>query len=255
MITFNHLQKVYESTQALKDLSLTIPNGKIFGFLGHNGAGKSTTLKSLVSIIEPTSGSIAVDGYELAEHRLDIKRRIGYVPDSPDMFLELTANDYWDLIASAYQIPKEKRERRQAELAQLFDMTAHADSPIGDFSHGMRQKTIVIGALLPDPDIWVLDEPMTGLDPQAIYDLKQLMRSHAAKGKTVIISTHVLATAQELCDELAILRHGELIYTGSVKQLLSTMPDASLETIYLKMAGRQADQATVNDLEGGTGNV
>ncbi|EHL97066.1 ABC transporter ATP-binding protein [Lentilactobacillus parafarraginis] len=255
MITFNHLQKVYESTQALKDLSLTIPNGKIFGFLGHNGAGKSTTLKSLVSIIEPTSGSIAVDGYELAEHRLDIKRRIGYVPDSPDMFLELTANDYWDLIASAYQIPKEKRERRQAELAQLFDMTAHADSPIGDFSHGMRQKTIVIGALLPDPDIWVLDEPMTGLDPQAIYDLKQLMRSHAAKGKTVIFSTHVLATAQELCDELAILRHGELIYTGSVKQLLSTMPDASLETIYLKMAGRQADQATVNDLEGGTGNV
>lgn len=189
MITFNHLQKVYESTQALKDLSLTIPNGKIFGFLGHNGAGKSTTLKSLVSIIEPTSGSIAVDGYELAEHRLDIKRRIGYVPDSPDMFLELTANDYWDLIASAYQIPKEKRERRQAELAQLFDMTAHADSPIGDFSHGMRQKTIVIGALLPDPDIWVLDEPMTGLDPQAIYDLKQLMRSHAAKGKTVIFST------------------------------------------------------------------
>lgn len=255
MITFNHLQKVYESTQALKDLSLTIPNGKIFGFLGHNGAGKSTTLKSLVSIIEPTSGSIAVDGYELAEHRLDIKRRIGYVPDSPDMFLELTANDYWDLIASAYQIPKGKRERRQAELAQLFDMTAHADSPIGDFSHGMRQKTIVIGALLPDPDIWVLDEPMTGLDPQAIYDLKQLMRSHAAKGKTVIFSTHVLATAQELCDELAILRHGELIYTGSVKQLLSTMPDASLETIYLKMAGRQADQATVNDLEGGTGNV
>lgn len=255
MITFNHLQKVYESTQALKDLSLTIPNGKIFGFLGHNGAGKSTTLKSLVSIIEPTSGSIAVDGYELAEHRLDIKRRIGYVPDSPDMFLELTANDYWDLIASAYQIPKEKRERRQAELAQLFDMTAHADSPIGDFSHGMRQKTIVIGALLPDPDIWVLDEPMTGLDPQAIYDLKQLMRSHAAKGKTVIFSTHVLATAQEFCDELAILRHGELIYTGSVKQLLSTMPDASLETIYLKMAGRQADQATVNDLEGGTGNV
>lgn len=255
MITFNHLQKVYESTQALKDLSLTIPNGKIFGFLGHNGAGKSTTLKSLVSIIEPTSGSIAVDGYELAEHRLDIKRRIGYVPDSPDMFLELTANDYWDLIASAYQIPKEKWERRQAELAQLFDMTAHADSPIGDFSHGMRQKTIVIGALLPDPDIWVLDEPMTGLDPQAIYDLKQLMRSHAAKGKTVIFSTHVLATAQELCDELAILRHGELIYTGSVKQLLSTMPDASLETIYLKMAGRQADQATVNDLEGGTGNV
>lgn len=254
MIEFNHLQKVYDSTVALRDLSLTIPDGKIFGFLGHNGAGKSTTLKSLVSVIEPTSGTISVDGISLADHRLAIKKRIGYVPDSPDIFLELTANDYWDLIASAYQIPKELRAKRQSELTDLFDMTAHADSPIGDFSHGMRQKAIVIGALLPDPDIWVLDEPMTGLDPQAIYDLKQLMRKHAAKGKTVIFSTHVLATAQELCDDLAILRHGDLIYNGSVKHLLSTMPNATLETIYLKMAGRAADQQTVNDLEGSDHN-
>lgn len=250
MIEFNHLRKVYPSTEALRDLTLTIPNGKIFGFLGHNGAGKSTTLKSLVSIIEPTSGTINVDGYNLADHRLSIKKKIGYVPDSPDMFLELTANDYWDLIASAYEIPKDVREQRQTKLARLFDMDSHADEPIGDFSHGMRQKTVVIGALLSDPDIWILDEPMTGLDPQAIYDLKTLMRSHAAKGKTVIFSTHVLATAQELCDELAILRHGQLIYNGSVKQLLSTMPNASLETIYLKMAGRQGDSQVIDQLEG-----
>lgn len=249
MIEFSHLRKVYPSTEALRDLSLTIPNGKIFGFLGHNGAGKSTTLKSLVSIIEPTSGSIKVDGYDLAEHRLAIKKKIGYVPDSPDMFLELTANDYWDLIASAYEIPKQLRTQRQDNLSRLFDMTDHVDETIGSFSHGMRQKVIIIGALLPDPDIWVLDEPMTGLDPQAIYDLKSLMRSHAEKGKTVIFSTHVLATAQELCDEVAILRKGLLIYNGSVKQLLSTMPNATLETIYLKMAGRQGDNQMIHQLE------
>ncbi len=250
MIEFSHLRKTYANTEALRDLTLTIPNGEIFGFLGHNGAGKSTTLKSLVSILEPTSGSIKVDGLELGSHRLAIKRRIGYVPDSPDMFLELTANDYWDLIASAYEIPNDLRQQRQANLAELFDMASHADEAIGDFSHGMRQKVIIIGALLPDPDIWVLDEPMTGLDPQAIYDLKKLMRNHAEKGKTVVFSTHILATAQELCDELAILRQGSLIYNGSVKKLLATMPDATLETIYLKMAGRNGDDQMIHNLEG-----
>lgn len=250
MIQFDHLRKTYGNTEALKDLSLKIPDGEIFGFLGHNGAGKSTTLKSLVSIIEPTAGTIQVDGLSLEEQRLAIKRKIGYVPDSPDIFLELTANDYWDLLSSAYQIPKESREQRQTKLVNLFDMQDHVDQPIGGFSHGMRQKTIIIGALLPDPDIWVLDEPMTGLDPQAAYDLKQLMKAHAAKGKTVIFSTHVLATAQELCDELAILRHGELIYNGSVKQLLATVPGDNLETIYLKMAGRSGDDQVIGSLEG-----
>ncbi len=250
MIQFDHLRKTYGNTEALKDLSLKIPDGEIFGFLGHNGAGKSTTLKSLVSIIEPTAGTIQVDGLSLEEQRLAIKRKIGYVPDSPDIFLELTANDYWDLLSSAYQIPKESREQRQTKLVNLFYMQDHVDQPIGEFSHGMRQKTIVIGALLPDPDIWVLDEPMTGLDPQAAYDLKQLMKAHAAKGKTVIFSTHVLATAQELCDELAILRQGELIYNGSVKQLLATVPGDNLETIYLKMAGRSGDDQVIGSLEG-----
>ena len=172
MIEFWNLTKNYGKEVALKELTLTIEQGEIFGFLGHNGAGKSTTIKSLVSIIEPSSGSIVVDGKDLSTNRLEIKKKIGYVPDSPDIFLQLTAGEYWDLIAAAYEIEPAQKEKRLAELTTLFDLGRNQEETIASFSHGMRQKTILIGTLLPDPDIWVLDEPLQGLDPQAAYDLK-----------------------------------------------------------------------------------
>lgn len=243
MIEFVGVNKNYGNTQALKELTLTIKQGEIFGFLGHNGAGKSTTIKSLVSIIQPSSGKITVDGMDLEENRMAIKQKIGYVPDSPDIFLQLTAGEYWDLIAAAYELEAEKKTTRLAELTSLFDMQSHQEETIASFSHGMRQKTVLIGTLLPDPEIWVLDEPLQGLDPQAAFDLKEMMKTHAAKGKTVIFSTHVLDTAQQLCDEIAILKKGELIYNGSVTELLQQSPNETLETIYLKMAGRQGEQA------------
>lgn len=249
MIELKDLTKVYGDKTALKDLSLTIRQGEIFGFLGHNGAGKSTTIKSIVSVIEPTSGTIMVDGLDLESHRLDVKRKIGYVPDSPDIFLQLTANEYWDLIAAAFQMDNVQKEKRLNELTDLFSMKARANEALDSFSHGMRQKTILIGALLPDPEIWILDEPMQGLDPQASFDLKEMMKAHAKKGKTVIFSTHVLDTAQQLCDELAILKEGALIYNGSVDKLLDQYPGESLEAVYLKMAGRQNDQSLVDELE------
>ena len=200
-------------------------------------------------MIEPTAGKIVVDGKELSANRLEIKKRIGYVPDTPDLFLQLSAGEYWDLIAAAYEMTDSAKAERLAELAGLFDMLDHQDEAIGSFSHGMRQKTILIGALLPDPDIWVLDEPMTGLDPQASYDLKEMMKKHAARGNTVIFSTHVLDTAQQLCDELAILKKGQLIYNGNTEDLLAQSPGESLEAIYLKMAGRQSDSEVVAQLE------
>lgn len=240
MIELIDVTKVYGKTTALKDLTLSIKNGEIFGFLGHNGAGKSTTIKSLVSIIEPSSGTIRFDGMDLKENRLAIKKKIAYVPDTPDLFLQLTANEYWDLIRAAYELSGE--EARLQELIGLFDMQSHVDETLESFSHGMRQKAIIIGALLPDPDIWILDEPLQGLDPQAAFDLKEMMKQHAAKGKTVIFSTHVLDTAQQLCDELAILKKGELIYNGSVDALLQDYPNESLESVYLKMVGRQAQE-------------
>lgn len=235
MISLQQVTKNYDEKVALKGLNLTIPQGKIFGFLGHNGAGKSTTIKCLTSVIEPTSGEIYFDDLSLKEHRREIKQKIGYVPDTPDLFLQLSANEYWHLIESAYQLNSVESANRKLDLIKLFAMEDHADEVINSFSHGMRQKVIVIGALLSDPDIWILDEPLQGLDPQAAFDLKNLMKDHVKKGKTVIFSTHVLDSAQQLCDELAILKQGELLYQGSVDSLLERHPGQSLETIYLNM--------------------
>ena len=241
MIEFQDVSKTYGATQALKNLKLSIPEGQIVGLIGHNGAGKSTTIKSLVSVINPTSGKILVDGLDLASHRLRIKQKIGYVADSPDLFLRLTAQEFWDLVAASYGLNKQDYENRLVDLLGLFDFASHRYEVIETFSHGMRQKVFVIGALLSDPDIWVLDEPMTGLDPQAAFDLKQLMRAHADKGKTVLFSTHVLEVAEQLCDRLAILKKGELIFYGTVAELKAEHPDQSLEAIYLNLAGRKEE--------------
>ena len=241
MIEFQDVSKTYGATQALKDLNLSIQEGQIVGLIGHNGAGKSTTIKSLVSVINPTSGKILVDGFDLASHPLRIKQKIGYVADSPDLFLRLTAQEFWDLVAASYGLNSQDYEKRLVDLLGLFDFADHRYEVIETFSHGMRQKVFVIGALLSDPDIWVLDEPMTGLDPQAAFDLKQLMRAHAGKGKTVLFSTHVLEVAEQLCDRLAILKKGELIFYGTVAELKAEHPDQSLEAIYLNLAGRKKE--------------
>lgn len=217
MIEINDLSKKYGTKIALQHLNLHINSGEIFGFLGHNGAGKSTTIKNLVSIIQPTEGSISVDGLDLKEHRQEIKEKIAYVPDTPDIFLQLTAREYGDLLSAAYNLSEDEVKERRTKLVNLFGM---GDETMASFSHGMRQKSIIIGALLSDPDVWILDEPMQGLDPQAAYDLKQLMKAHAAKGKTVIFSTHNLDIAQQLCDELAILKKGQLIYNGKVVMMI-----------------------------------
>ncbi|HFI0700913.1 TPA: ABC transporter ATP-binding protein [Streptococcus suis] len=241
MIQFNHVTKAYGDTLALDDLNLTIESGEIFGLIGHNGAGKTTTISLLTSIIEASQGTITVDGLQLEEHRDEVKKRIAYVPDSPDIFLHLTAFEYWHFMGKVYGVDKETVDQRIGKLATLFDMTARQYEPIDSFSHGMRQKTIIIGALIPNPDIWILDEPLTGLDPQASFDLKQMMKDHAKGGKTVLFSTHVLSVAEQLCDRIGILRKGRLIFVGSLEELKSHYPDKDLETIYLELAGRQQE--------------
>lgn len=242
MITFDHITKAYGDNLALDDLNLTIESGEIFGLIGHNGAGKTTTISLLTSIIEATEGHILVDNLTLAEHRDEIKKRIAYVPDSPDIFLNLTAFEYWHFLGKVYDVPKEDVDQRIGTLSTLFDMTARQHEPIDSFSHGMRQKTIIIGALIPNPDIWILDEPLTGLDPQASFDLKQMMKEHASGGNTVLFSTHVLSVAEQLCDRIGILRKGRLIFVGSLEELKSQYPDKDLETIYLELAGRQQEK-------------
>ena len=241
MIEFRDVTKDYDGKLALNHLNLTLKSGEIVGLIGHNGAGKSTTIKSLVSVINPTQGQIFVDGKELSSNRLEIKKKIGYVADSPDLFLRLTANEFWELVATSYDMTTAEVEARLGELLAIFDFASHRYEVIESFSHGLRQKVFVIGALLSDPDIWVLDEPLTGLDPQAAFDLKQMMREHANKGNTVLFSTHVLEVAEQLCDKIAILKKGELIFYGTVEDLKAQHPDQSLETIYLGLAGRREE--------------
>ena len=241
MIEFRDVTKDYDGKLALNHLNLTLESGEIVGLIGHNGAGKSTTIKSLVSVINPTQGQIFVDGKELSSNRLEIKKKIGYVADSPDLFLRLTANEFWELVATSYDMTTAEVEARLDELLSIFDFASHRYEVIESFSHGMRQKVFVIGALLSDPDIWVLDEPLTGLDPQAAFDLKQMMREHADKGNTVLFSTHVLEVAEQLCDKIAILKKGELIFYGTIEGLKGQHPEQSLEAIYLGLAGRREE--------------
>lgn len=243
MIEFQHVSKQYDTTLALKELNLTINNGEIFGLIGHNGAGKTTTISLLTSIIEATSGQIFVDGINISKYRNDIKKKIAYVPDSPDIFLNLTADEYWHFLAQIYDVDKTVTEQRIDELTKLFDIADRKYETIDSFSHGMRQKVVVIGALIPNPDIWILDEPLTGLDPQASYDLKEMMRKHAESGKTVLFSTHVLSVAEQLCDRIGILKKGELIFLGTLEELRQAYPDQNLETIYLQLIARHDDDA------------
>ena len=196
-------------------------------------------IKSLVSAHDLTNGKIKVDGQELTTHRQEIKQKIGYVPDSPDLFLQLTAMEYWRLMIDIYRINYQDVAAKMQEYIQLFSMDADQNTLISSMSHGMRQKVILIGALTLDPDIWILDEPLTGLDPQSAFELKELIKKHVANGNTVIFSTHILAIAQEVCDELAILKKGEVIYTGTVENLLAMQPGKTLEEIYLSMTGEE----------------
>lgn len=241
MIEFKNVSKFYGNIKALKNFNLTVNNGEILGLIGHNGAGKSTVIKSLVSVINPTEGDIVVDGMSLKENRVAIKEKIGYVSDSPNLFLKLSAMDYWDFIGGAYGLSDKDKDNRIKELLKIFDLGNAIFQSIESFSHGMRQKVFLIGALLANPSIWVLDEPMTGLDPQASFDLKELMRTHADKGNTVIFSTHVLQVAEQICDRIAILKKGELIYIGTIEDLKEVHPEQSLERIYLDVAGRKEE--------------
>lgn len=235
MIEFKAITKQYENKIALKELDLTILDGEIFGLIGHNGAGKSTTLKTLVSVIEATSGVIEFDGKNLIQNRLECKKQLHYIPDSPDMFLALSPYEYWQMIGTIYEVKKDDIEKGINTYSKLFQLSENHFSPIEDLSHGMRQKTFIIGALIANPKYWVLDEPMTGLDPQASFELKRLMKEHVKNGNTVLFSTHMLEVAENLCDRIAILDKGQLAFVGTMDELRKNYQHDSLETIYLNL--------------------
>lgn len=209
MIEIMNVSKSYNgSTYAVKDLSLSVPSGEIFGFLGPNGAGKSTTIKMITGIHGVDKGTITINGIDIMKNPMEAKKTFGYVPDSPDMFLRLKGIEYLNFMADMYEVPKEVRQERIESLAKKFDLYNALSDQIQSYSHGMRQKIVIIGVLVHEPDVWILDEPLTGLDPKSAYILKEMMREHADKGKIVFFSTHVLEVAEKLCDRVAIINKG-----------------------------------------------
>ncbi|UOY93068.1 ABC transporter ATP-binding protein [Ectobacillus sp. JY-23] len=237
MIEIHNVSKSYGgASYAVRDLSLTIPSGQIFGFLGPNGAGKSTTIKMMTGIHAPDRGAIFINGKNIQEEPLAAKKTFGYVPDSPDLFLRLKGMEYLNFMGDMYEVPSKLRLNRIEMLAKQFDLSYVLGDQIQTYSHGMRQKIIMIGVLLHEPDVWILDEPLTGLDPKSAYVLKQMMREHADKGKTVFFSTHVLEVAEKLCDRVGIINKGNLQFCGNLQEMRDHFKsDASLEKMFLEM--------------------
>ncbi len=241
MIEIMNVSKSYNgSTYAVKDLSLSVPSGEIFGFLGPNGAGKSTTIKMITGIHGVDKGTITINGKDIMKNPMEAKKTFGYVPDSPDMFLRLKGIEYLNFMADMYEVPKEVRQERIESLAKKFDLYNALSDQIQSYSHGMRQKIVIIGVLVHEPDVWILDEPLTGLDPKSAYILKEMMREHADKGKIVFFSTHVLEVAEKLCDRVAIINKGNLQFKGNLDEMRDHFKsNESLEKMFLEMTGNE----------------
>lgn len=240
MIRIENVSKTYNSTiRAVDNLNLTVNNGEIVGFIGPNGAGKTTTLKMMTGILKPDCGSVLINDYDMQKEPLKAKQVIGYIADSPDMFLRLKGIEFMNLISDIYKVPTETRKERIKTFATRFDLADVLDKPMQSYSHGMRQKMMVAAALVHDPEVWILDEPLTGLDPKSAYALKQMMREHADAGNSVLFSTHVLEVAEKLCDKVIIINHGKSLFYGTLEELTAKYPDMDLEKIFLEMTAHE----------------
>ena len=238
MIQLRKLSKSYDRgrTWAVKNLDLEVPPGEIFGFLGPNGAGKTTTIKMMVGLLKPDEGTVKIAGYDMGAHPLEVKRRISFVPDSPEIYDRLTGIEYLTFMADVYRVPREERQQRLEHLLDILAMTNSVGNLINSYSHGMRQKIVLIGALLHDPQVFILDEPMVGLDPRSSHNLKELMRENCKRGHSVFFSTHVLEVAERLCDRIGIIHRGQLVALGTMEELREKAESQeSLERIFLEL--------------------
>ncbi|MBW4081530.1 ABC transporter ATP-binding protein [Paenibacillus sp. S150] len=237
MIEFDNVFKSYQdSSYVLENLSLSIMPGELFGFLGPNGAGKTTTLRMLTGIAKPDQGEIRINGWNIATHPLQAKKQFGFVPDNHDLFLRVKGMLYLNFMADIYEVSGPERKKIIHDLAERFEMTDHLNQQIRSYSHGMKQKISIIGALLHSPKVLILDEPMTGLDPKATYELKKMMQEHTAQGNSVLFSTHVLEVAENLCDKVAVLNKGRMLFSGTVDEMRETFhSNESLEEMFLEI--------------------
>ena len=237
MIEIKNVSKSYiKGKKSVDNLSLEIKDGEIFGFLGPNGAGKTTTIRMITGILDADEGEILIDGKNIKTQTLEAKKNFGFVPDNPDMFLKLKGIEYLNFMADVYDIPANKRKEKIESLTKKFEIYNQLNNQIQSYSHGMRQKIVICGALLSEPKNWILDEPMTGLDPKSSFDLKEMMREHSKSGKTVFFSTHVLEVAEKLCDRVGIINNGKLVFVGTFEEMKQKFKEqASLEELFLEI--------------------
>ncbi|MDE5618053.1 MAG: ABC transporter ATP-binding protein [Clostridia bacterium] len=242
MLKISGLTKQYkgQTSPAISDINLEVKPGEIMAFLGPNGAGKSTTIKCITGILPYETGCIEVCGYDLKSDPINAKLNIGFVPDNHVTYENLSGYDYINFICNIYRVPADERKARIDELAQLMSLSEAMSKPINSYSHGMKQKISVIAALVHKPKLWILDEPMTGLDPKSAHILKELMKKHCAEGNSVFFSSHVLEVVEKLCDRLAIVNGGKLIEVMSMEELKDRKEDISLEEFFLSVTENKA---------------
>jgi len=250
MLELKNVSKTYSNgkVKAVDNISFTHKEGEILGFLGPNGAGKTTTIKMIVGLLKPDEGSIMINGIDNQKNSIQAKKSLGYVPDNPQVYERLRGIEYLKFISDVFQIPKEEREASIKKYSDVFNLTHALNDMINSYSHGMKQKLALISALIHKPDLFILDEPMVGLDPKSSFKLKEIMREHCDEGKSVFFSTHVLEVAEKICDRIAIINEGKIIAVGTMEELKEKAgKEETLENIFLEVTDNESNNTFIEN--------
>ena len=233
MIEIKNFSKIYNNEKkAVNNISLTVNDGEIFAFIGHNGAGKTTTLKSIAGILDFEEGDILINGKSIKKEPIACKMQMAYVPDNPDLYENMKAIDFINFICDMYEVNKKQRKEKIEKYVALFEMQNKINDEISSFSHGMKQKVALIAALAHNPQVLIMDEPFVGLDPKAVFDMKEIMKEMCKEGKTIFFSTHILEVAEKLCSRVAIIKQGKIVKIGNMEEVKG---DESLERVFLEI--------------------
>lgn len=233
MLEIKHYTKRYDNKVAVDDLNLVVEDGDLFAFIGHNGAGKSTTIKSIVGILPFDEGEILINGKSIKDNPVECKKEMAYIPDNPDLYESLTGISYLNFISDVFNVPLDKRQENIVKYATKFDILDQLNDYISSYSHGMKQKLALISALVHEPKIFILDEPFVGLDPIASHNVKEVMKELCANGCSIFFSTHVLEVAEKLCNKIAIIKEGKLVVSGDMEEVTK---NNSLEDVFLELS-------------------
>jgi ABC-2 type transport system ATP-binding protein len=247
IISIQNLHKAYGKSLILKGINLEVSAGEIIGYIGPNGAGKSTTIKVLIGMMPDFAGTVKVLGYDIKENALEVKKRIGYVPENAMLYEVLTPMEYLQFVGRMHQMTDELIERRAAELLEIFDLKNHIDVRMNTFSKGMRQKVLLIAGLIHNPDIIFLDEPLSGLDANAVILVKEVLAQLKAAGKTIFYSSHLMDVVEKISDRIVIINQGNIIADGTFEQLKEQLQSGSLESIFQGLTGENNSQSRAED--------